>query len=77
MTGNVWLTVAFFRASRQVVDGDNLLKHLMDSAGGILWINDCQVTAIAAVLELDRDEPRTEFEIEPHETTLVRDYGPK
>lgn len=68
--GNVRLMVVFYRSSRQVVDLDNLLKHLMDSAGGVLWINDAQVTSIEADLDLDRDNPRTEFK-------LAGDFGTK
>lgn len=75
LTENVCLTAVFYRASRQVVDADNLLKHLMDSAGGILWINDCQVTMIVAELRLDRESPRTEFMLELHDTDLTRDYS--
>lgn len=72
---NVALTAVFFRSSRQIIDLDNLLKHLMDSANGILWVNDCQVTSITTVLELDRESPRTWFELEAHDTTMIRDYS--
>lgn len=75
MTRNVALTAVFYRSSRQVIDLDNLLKHLMDSANGILWINDAQVTMIVAEARLDRDAPRTEFMLEPHETDMTRDYS--
>lgn len=77
LTGNVWLTARFWRPTRQVVDLDNLVKHLQDAATGVLWVNDAQVTAITAALDLDRDNPRTEFWIEEHVTGLTRDYGPK
>jgi Holliday junction resolvase RusA-like endonuclease len=58
-TGNVALIAAFYRNSRQVVDLDNLEKHLMDAANGILWTDDCQVTCKRTTLDLDRDNPRT------------------
>lgn len=70
--GNVRLGVRFYRASRQIVDIDNLLKHLMDAAQGILWTNDCQVTALEVELELDRTNPRTELWAGPHFTSLIR-----
>jgi Holliday junction resolvase RusA-like endonuclease len=77
-TGNVRLSVFFFRSSRQIVDLDNLLKHLEDAATGVLWVNDCQVTAYGPTeLHLDRDAPRTHLWVEPHtEASLLRAYDP-
>lgn len=74
--GNVQVSVFFFRASRQTVDLDNLLKHLLDAATGILWVNDCQVTAYgAAELHLDKEAPRTHLWVEPHlGASLLRAY---
>jgi len=53
MTGNVALACIFFRPNRQRVDADNLLKHICDAATGVLWLDDSQVTAIVAIVELD------------------------
>lgn len=75
---NIRLSAFFFRASRQVVDLDNLLKHFEDAATGICWVNDCQVTAYGPTeLHLDKGAPRTHIWIEPHtDATLLRDYNP-
>lgn len=77
-TANVRLSGFFFRSSRQVVDLDNLFKHFEDAATGILWVNDCQVTAYGpSELHLDRDAPRSHIWIEPHtEASLLRSYDP-
>jgi Holliday junction resolvase RusA-like endonuclease len=61
LTGNVHLVVKFYRQSRQVCDLDNLLKHLTDSLNGLAYVDDRQITSINARLELDRNQPRTEF----------------
>lgn len=78
-TTNVRLSVFFFRSSRQVVDTDNLIKHLQDAATGILWVNDCQITAYGPTeLHLDRGAPRTHLWIEAHrEASLLRHYDPE
>ncbi len=76
--GNVRISFFFYRASRQVVDMDNLVKHVLDAAHGVLFVNDCQVTAYGPTeLHLDREYPRTHLWIEPHdEASLRRDYDP-
>lgn len=61
LTGNVHLVVRFYRQTRQVVDLDNLLKHLTDSLNGVGYVDDQQITSIDARLELDRENPRTVF----------------
>jgi Holliday junction resolvase RusA-like endonuclease len=78
MIRNVRLSAFFFRSNRQVIDQDNLLKHLLDAATGIVWVNDCQVTAYGAVeLHLDKEAPRTHIWVEPHDdASLLRHYDP-
>lgn len=72
---NVWLRLIFYRASRQVVDGDNLEKHFLDAANGVLWVDDCQVTDKWSTIRLDRDRPRTEFWVgRDTESNMTRDY---
>lgn len=68
----------FWRSSRQVVDLDNLLKHLLDAATGVCWVNDCQVTAYGFTeLRLDIENPRTWLQIRlDHEASLLRHYDP-
>lgn len=72
-TGNIQLYVSMYRFSRQMVDLDNLMKHLQDAGNGLLWVDDSQITGYGRVeLFVDRDNPRTEFYIVPHFTNLVR-----
>jgi Holliday junction resolvase RusA-like endonuclease len=75
----VRLSFFFFRSSRQVIDLDNLVKHILDAAAGILFVNDCQVTAYGPTeLHLDRGAPRTHLWIEPHvDASLRRLYDPE
>lgn len=66
----------WFRSSRQTIDLDNLIKHFQDAASGIIFVNDCQVTAYGAMeIHLDREAPRSHVWIEPHtDASLLRDY---
>lgn len=72
LTGNVKLVARFYRQSRQVVDYDNLLKHLSDSLNGVAFADDSQVTYCVVQLELDRNQPRTEFYVVPSVSTMKR-----
>lgn len=72
LTKNVELQVVFYRRTRQVVDLDNLLKHLLDSGNGLLWGDDRQVTRYVAELQVDATYPRTEVVLHDHQTTMVR-----
>lgn len=70
---NVAVVLRFYRASKQIVDTDNLIKHFTDSANGMVWVDDQQVTKITAELHLDRENPRTEFRISEHpDSTMTR-----
>lgn len=77
-TENVRLSIFFFRSTRQMVDIDNLIKHFQDAATGILWVNDCQVTAYGPTeLHLDREAPRTHVWVGVHaEASLLRAFDP-
>lgn len=70
--GNVALAAVFYRPNRQRIDADNLLKHVCDSATGILWADDSQVTAVVGVIELDPGLPRTVIATSRHASTLTR-----
>lgn len=70
--GNVAVGCIFYRPNFQRIDADNLLKHVCDSATGVAWKDDCQVTSIAARMELDRENPRTVVVMGAHRSTLVR-----
>ncbi|KZM72273.1 RusA family crossover junction endodeoxyribonuclease [Nocardia terpenica] len=72
LAGNVALTCVFYRRTRRRVDVDNLIKHVMDSANGVLWRDDSQCTSLRGVIELDRENPHTLVLIGPHESSLVR-----
>lgn len=71
-TGNVALGCVFFRSNRQRIDADNLLKHICDAANGILFLDDSQVTAITAFVELDLANPRTLLVVGQHISTMTR-----
>lgn len=78
MQDNVAVTLKFYRASAQCVDLDNLVKHFLDSANGMVWIDDVLVTRISAELHLDRTNPRTEFVVRYHnDSSMVRHRDPK
>lgn len=72
MTGNVALAAIFYRSSLHRIDADNMLKHVCDSANGVAWHDDSQVTAIVGVVELDRERPRTLIALAPHTSTMTR-----
>ena len=72
-TGNVSIHVVFYRETRQVVDLDNLLKHLLDAGNGVVWVDDKQITKYQNIaLELDRDWPRTLLEVWPSPSSMTR-----
>ena len=72
LKGNAGLVCLFFRPNRQRIDTDNLIKHVCDSANGVLWIDDSQCTAVMGVIELDADNPRTVIAVGEHVSTLKR-----
>ncbi|QFG09085.1 RusA-like Holliday junction resolvase [Mycobacterium phage ThulaThula] len=74
-TGNVALACVFYRDTLRRIDADNLLKHVCDAANGVLWVDDCQCTAITGVIDLDRQHPRTVLAIAPHTSGMVRDLS--
>lgn len=65
LTGNAHLIARFYRQTRQVVDFDNLLKHLLDSLNGVAFVDDSQITSCDVRLDLDRENPRTVFCVLP------------
>jgi Holliday junction resolvase RusA-like endonuclease len=71
-SGNVMLACRFYRSNFQRVDADNLLKHVCDSANGVLWKDDSQVTFISGELLYDAHEPRTLIVAGNHTSSLVR-----
>lgn len=73
-SGNLELVAIFYRKNRQVCDLDNLLKHLLDSAQGVLFVNDAQVTKYQVELRVDAEAPRTVLYLNPHQTSMTRVY---
>lgn len=71
-TGNVALGCVFFRPNRQRIDVDNMLKHVCDSANGIAWLDDSQVTAVYGIAEFDAEYPRTVVVMGRHHSSLMR-----
>lgn len=72
MTGNVALVALFYRADRQSIDGDNMLKHIGDAGNGIAWVDDSQITGSTPIVELDPSEPRTVLAFAHHRSTMLR-----
>lgn len=59
----VWLALAFYRASAQRCDLDNLVKQVKDALNGIAWDDDSQVHALTASKHVDPKRPRCEVAI--------------
>lgn len=72
MVGNIAVACIFYRKSHQRIDSDNLLKQVLDSANTIVWADDCQVTAVAGIVERDTDRPRTVLAFAPHISSMDR-----
>jgi Holliday junction resolvase RusA-like endonuclease len=72
MTGNVAMVAIFHRHDRQSIDADNLLKHVCDSANGVVWRDDSQATAVVGVVEYDPVDPRTVLAFAPHRSSMLR-----
>ena len=70
--GNVALAAIFYRSDRQVIDTDNLIKHICDAGNGILFVDDSQATATAGIIELDPTNPRTVLALTTHRSTMKR-----
>lgn len=71
-TGNIAIAAIFYQSTRTAHDYDNLLKHVGDAGNNHTWKDDSQITAGAAIMELDWENPRTVLAIAPHSTTLKR-----
>lgn len=69
---NVAVACIFYRATRQRVDTDNMLKAVLDGANKIAWEDDSQVTAVVGIAEYDPDNPRTVVALADHASTLAR-----
>jgi Holliday junction resolvase RusA-like endonuclease len=72
MTTNIAVVCIFYRATKQRIDVDNMVKQVLDAGIGVAWVDDMQVTAQLGVLELDVEYPRTLIGIAPHKTSMQR-----
>lgn len=72
--GNVAIAVIFYRPNRHRIDVDNLLKTVLDgiTKSRAVWEDDAHVTALAGILEYDKDAPRTIIAIGAHTSSLLR-----
>lgn len=76
--GNLAVVAIFYMPDRRRLDADNLAKLVCDAGNRAeLWHDDCQVTGLAAVLELDAQNPRTVLLIGAHTSSLLRDIKPR
>jgi hypothetical protein len=66
------LVCRFYRSNMQRIDADNLLKHVCDSANGILWEDDSQVTLVLGEVMFDPNQPRTIILAGNHASTMLR-----
>jgi crossover junction endodeoxyribonuclease RusA len=62
--GLVKLSVSFYRADARRCDVDNLTKLVQDALNGLAYVDDSQIVWLTAVKAIDRENPRTEVEIE-------------
>ncbi|MDQ7794131.1 MAG: RusA family crossover junction endodeoxyribonuclease [bacterium] len=72
---NLAVGCVFFRSNRQRIDTDNLMKHVLDSARGVIYEDDSQVTAHMGILEHDPERPRTLLVVGEHKTTMDRNLS--
>lgn len=70
--GNTMVACRFYRPDAQRVDVDNLLKHVCDSANGVLWEDDSQATLVFGEIMHDAERPRTVIVAGNHRSTLLR-----
>lgn len=57
--GEVVVALLFVCPDRRIRDGDNMVKHALDAATGVLWANDARVIGHAAFRTVDARRPRT------------------
>lgn len=71
--GNIAIAVVFFRPNRQRIDGDNLMKLVLDAGTKAkVWGDDCQVTHQVSVVEKDAVRPRTVIALSAVSSSLDR-----
>lgn len=68
---NVAVHATFYRATRQRIDVDNLMKAVLDAANNVVWEDDSQVTHLSGRLHFDKEYPRTEVTFEVDESSTM------
>jgi len=65
LTGDLKLTMCFYRSNKRKVDIDNLMKATMDALqdAGVIE-NDAQIVDVIASKRVDRERPRVDFTLE-------------
>lgn len=71
LSGDIKLSVAFYRSSAHACDVDNLAKLVQDALNGIAYEDDRQIICLSALKTIDRARPRTEVEIEQVEWRAI------
>jgi crossover junction endodeoxyribonuclease RusA len=64
LEGPVRVQCTFYRANAVPCDLDNLVKSILDGINGRAFKDDRQIVWLEAVKAIDRDNPRTEVELE-------------
>lgn len=73
MVGPLALVALFYLPDQRPTDGDNLLKLVKDAGNRAeIWHDDSQVTACAAIVDLDKARPRTVIALAPAMSELRR-----
>ena len=73
LLSNVAIVAIFFLKDRRRTDADNLMKTVLDAGNQAgIWHDDCQVTASAVFVEIDRQHPRTVVALCPTSSSLDR-----
>ena len=65
LTGEVELSLVYFRANHRRVDLDNLAKLTQDALTGIAYLDDSQIVSLHASKGIDAAHPRTEVTVRP------------
>lgn len=63
LTGEVELSVVYYRANHRRCDLDNLAKLTQDALTGIAYLDDSQIVALHARKAIDSTRPRTEVSV--------------
>lgn len=65
LKGEVHVEIRLFFPDRRVRDIDNYNKIVLDALTGIVWEDDKQITRMLIDIANDKENPRTEIQINP------------